>query len=394
MCFLKYDIGRKKMVRNVIHSASVLWAVFCISALAADESTDYRIETVTDELVFPYGMVFLPDGDMLVTEKPGRLRVIRESMLQPKAVSGIPEVFAGLKGDIQHGGLLDIALHPKFAENRLVYLSLSEGNDKASTTSVIRGRYRNGRLDDVKKIYTAVPNVPKAIGFGARITFLPDETLLIALGDRLLAREEAQNLGSSLGKVVRVTDDGGIPEDNPFIDNADALPEIWSYGHRIIIGIVYDPVTHTVYAHENGPKGGDELNIIEGGKNYGWPFASYGLDYSGGYVSPFTSYPGTEQPLTYWTPSLAPAGMTICRGCQWSEWEGDLLVGNLVGQQARRIRLRNGAVIEQEILFKELEERIRDVRFGPDGALYILTDNEKGRILKVVPARHVIRNEG
>jgi glucose/arabinose dehydrogenase len=239
----------------------------------------------------------------------------------------------------------------------------------------------------VVKIYTAVPDVKKAIGFGARITFLPDETLLIALGDRLLAREEAQNLGSSLGKVVRLRDDGRIPEDNPFIDHADALPEIWSYGHRIIIGIMYDPVTDTVYAHENGPKGGDELNIIEPGKNYGWPFATYGLDYSGGYVSPFTSYPETEQPLTYWTPSLAPSGLTICRACQWSEWEGDLLFGNLVGRQARRIRLRNGAVIEQEILFRELEERIRDVRFGPDGALYILTDNEQGRILKVVPDR-------
>lgn len=375
------------MVRHVIYSAVFLWAAQCISAMAADETTEYQVDTVTDELVFPYGMVFLPGGDMLVTEKPGRLRLIREGVLQPESVSGIPEVFAGLKDGIQHGGLLDIALHPRFTENRLVYLSLSEGNDKASTMSVIRGRYRNGQLDDVLKIYTAVPDVPKAIGFGARIAFLPDETLLITIGDRLLAREEAQNLGSSLGKVVRVRDDGGIPGDNPFINTADALPEIWSYGHRIIIGIVYDSVTNTVYAHENGPKGGDELNIIEGGKNYGWPFASYGLDYSGGYVSPFTSYPGTEQPLTYWTPSLAPSGLTICRACQWSEWEGDLFVGNLVGQQARRVRLRNGAVIEQETFFKELEERIRDMRFGPDGALYILTDNEKGRILKVIPDR-------
>ncbi len=374
-------------MRMLSYSTGFLCFALCISVLAADKSRAFHIETITDKLAYPYGIVFLPDGDILVTEKPGRLRVIKEGILQPESVAGIPEVFTGQTKDAQHGGLLDIALHPKFTENRLVYLSLSEGSDKANTTSVIRGRYRNGRLDEVVKIYTAVPNVAKAIGYGARMAFLPDETLLIAMGDRFLPREEAQNLGSSLGKVIRLKDDGGIPGDNPFINNADTLPEIWSYGHRIIIGIIYDSVTNTVYAHENGPMGGDELNIVEPGKNYGWPFATYGLDYSGGYVSPLTSYPGTEQPLTYWTPSLAPSGMTMCHGCQWSEWEGDLFIGALAGKHTRRIRIRKGAVIEQEILFKELEERIRDVRFGPDGALYILTDSEEGRILKVVHNR-------
>jgi len=374
-------------MRNVIISAGLLWAVLCIPVLAADESTPYQLETITDKLVLPYGIVFLPGGDMLVTEKPGRLRVVREGVLLPEPVPGTPEVFTGLEGENQQGGLLDIALHPRFAENRWVYLTFSEGNDKANTTSVIRGTYRNGRLEDVVKFYTAIPAVPKAIGYGARLTFLPDETLLFAMGDRFLPREEAQNLGSSLGKVLRFKDDGGIPGDNPFVGRAGALPEIWTYGHRIIIGMVYDSVTNTVYAHENGPKGGDELNIIERGKNYGWPFATYGLDYSGGYISPFTSYPGTEQPVTYWTPSPALAGLTICRGCQWSEWEGDLLSGALAGKKAIRIRLRNGVVTEQQILFEELGERIRDVRFGPDGALYILTDNVQGRILKAVPKR-------
>jgi glucose/arabinose dehydrogenase len=387
MYFFKKSFDGKRRMPNITRSVAILWTVLCISASAADESTNYQIETITDKLSFPYGIVFLPGGDMLVTEKPGRLRVFKEGVLLPEPISGVPEVFRGLKGDQQQGGLLDIALHPQFAENRLVYLSMSEGNDKASTTGVIRGEYRNGRLEDVVKIYTATPSVKKAIGYGARMIFLPDGTLLMTMGDRLLAREEAQNLGSSLGKVLRVKDDGGIPGDNPFINNPDALPEIWSYGHRIIIGIVYDPVSNTVYAHENGPKGGDELNILKAGNNYGWPFATYGLDYSGGYVSPFTSYPGTEQPLTHWTPSLAPSGLTICRGCQWSEWEGDLIVGNLIGQQVRRIRLRDGVVIEQETLFEELEERFRDVRFGPDGALYILTDNERGRVLRVVPKR-------
>ncbi len=374
-------------MRNIIYSIGFLWAALCTPALMADESAAFHIETITDKLVFPYGMVFLPGGDMLVTEKPGRLRLIREKVLQPEPVSGVPEVFAGLKDDAQQGGLLDIALHPRFTQNQLLYLSLSEGTDKANTTSIIRGQYRNGRLDEVQKIYTAIPNIAKAIGYGARMTFLPDETLLITVGDRFLHREEAQNLGSSLGKVIRLKDDGRVPKDNPFVNNSDALPEIWSYGNRIIIGIIYDSVTNTVYAHENGPMGGDELNILEPGSNYGWPFATYGLDYSGGYISPLTSYPGTEQPLTYWIPSLAPSGMTICRGCQWSEWEGDLFIGTLVGQQVRRIRLRNGAVIEQEILLRPLEERIRDIRFGPDGALYILTDYEEGRLLKVVHKR-------
>jgi len=364
-----------------------LWVAVCFSTLAADGPIGYRIETLTDQLVFPYGIAFLPDGEMLVTEKPGRLRAIKEGILQPESVPGIPQVFPGLTGHLQHGGLLDIALHPRFVENGLVYLTLSEGNEKANTTSVIRGRYRDGRLEDVEKIYTAVPDVNLAIGYGARMTFLPDETLLVALGDRFLPREEAQNLASSLGKVIRIKDDGGIPADNPFVNKTDALPEIWSYGHRIIIGIVYDPVTNTVYAHENGPKGGDELNVIKRGKNYGWPFAGYGLDYSGGYVSPFTAYPGTEQPLTVWTPSLAPSGMTICRGCLWEEWEGNLIVGNLVGRQVRRVELRNGAVVGQEILFDGLGERIRDVRFGPDGALYMLTDSPQGRLLRVVPNR-------
>jgi glucose/arabinose dehydrogenase len=387
MCFFKKSCEEKKMMRNTFRSVAIFWAALCVSVLAVADPAAYQIETITDELSFPYSIAFLPGGDMLVTEKPGRLRVLKEGVLQPEPIPGTPDVFRGLDGDQQQGGLLDIALHPRFAENRLVYLSFSEGDDKGSTASVIRARYQDGRLEDVVKLYTAFPAVKKAIGFGARLMFLPDETLLISMGDRLLAREEAQNLGSSLGKVLRLKDDGGIPEDNPLINTADALPEIWTYGHRIIIGMVYDPITDTVYAHENGPKGGDELNILKVGANYGWPFATFGLDYSGGYVSPFTSYPGTVQPLTDWTPSLAPSGMTICRGCLWSEWEGDLIIGNLVGQQVRRVRVLNGVVTEQEILFAELEERFRDVRFGPDGALYILTDNEQGRILKVVPKR-------
>jgi len=372
-------------MRNVIRSIGLLWAAACISTSAAEPSTGFHIETLTDQLEFPYAIAFLPDGDMLVTEKPGRLRVITSGVLQPEPVPGVPEVFAGIPGYIQQGGLLDMALHPRFSENRLVYFTLSEGDQKANTTSVIRGRYLNGRLGHVEKIYTGIPDVDLAIGYGARMAFLPDETLLVALGDRFLPREEAQNLGSSLGKVIRILDNGGIPEDNPFVNMAGALPEIWTYGHRIIIGIVYDPASGIVYAHENGPKGGDELNIIERGKNYGWPFAGYGLDYSGGYVSPFTSYPGTEQPLTVWTPSTAPSGITICRGCQWKDWEGDLLIGNLVGQQVRRVRVRNRTVVEQEVLFEDLGERFRDLRFGPDGALYILTDSPQGKLLKVTP---------
>ena len=348
------------------------------SEAAEGSELPYTITTVAEGLQQPYGIAFLPNGDLLITEKSGRLRWVQQGVLQAEPVTGVPEVYPSTQG-----GLLDIVLHPRFADNGWLYLSLSEGDYQANATQVVRARFSEGQLHDLKVIYTARPAKAKGVHFGARMTFLADETLLITIGDGFEFREDAQNLGSALGKIVRVTDEGEIPPDNPFVHNPNARPEIYSYGHRHPQGIVYDAKTHTVYAHEHGPMGGDELNRINAGSNYGWPLANYGLDYSGAYVSPLTAHPGTEQPLVQWTPSLAPSGLTQCRGCQWPEWEGDLLVGMLAGKQVSRIQRAADGSYSESALFGELNARVRDVKFGPEGALYLLLQNAQGQVLKV-----------
>ena len=359
-----------------------IWIVRPTIALVNEASGDYKIDIIAEGLDKPYSLAFLPNGDLLVTEKPGRLRVISNGVLQKEVITGVPDVFVG-----RQGGLLDIALHPRFEQNRMIFLSMTQGDDSGSAINVYRGRYSDGHLSDVERVFTSAPQQVNPVGFGARMVFLPDETLLISVGDGFEYREEAQRLSNTLGKIIRVTDNGQVPQDNPFIGQDNIEPKIWSYGHRVVIGLLHDPVTHTIYSHENGPMGGDELNIIKAGANYGWPIASYGLAYSGAYVSPFKTYPGTEEPLTHWTPSLAPSGLAICRNCQWSEWEGTLFVGMLAGRQVRQVSLKNGVVVEQNELFKELGERIRDVRFGPNGYLYLLTDDSNGRVIKVLPTK-------
>jgi len=362
----------------------ILWILILFSSVAvADESPGYQMSTLATGLQYPYSLAFLPDGDILATEKTGQLRLIHEGVLIETPVANVPDVDVGYQG-----GLLDIALHPQFSKNRQLYFSLTQGKGEHSSLRVFRAQYisgvtKSGQLINVSEIFQA-PETPP-IALGGRLLFLPDETLLVSVGDGFDYREQAQNLESTLGKIIRINDDGTIPKDNPFLNQDGVTSAVYSYGHRVAIGLFQDKTTQTVYAHENGPKGGDELNRIEAGKNYGWPIASYGIAYSGGRVSPFSQYPGTEQPLVQWTPSIAPSGLTQCRGCQWPEWEGDLLVGFLAGRQARRIILQEGVVTDQKILFKELGERIRDLRFGPDGALYMLTDNINGRVIKVTP---------
>jgi glucose/arabinose dehydrogenase len=356
----------------------VLLLLISLAGLDVHAAGEYSVATVAEGLEHPHAIAFLTDGDMLVTEKPGRLRLIRDGRLLSEPVSGVPAVYF-----YEYSGLLDIALHPRFAENRYVYLTLSRGSRKASSGHVVRGRYEAGNLYEVTEILTAMPSRKGGVFFGARMVFLPDETLLITVGDSYDYREEAQDINSTLGKILRVTDAGDVPPDNPFAGKANAAPEIWSYGHRDALGIIYDAVAGTVYCHENGPWGGDELNVIEPGRNYGWPIVTFGREYSGALVSPFQAYPGTEQPLLQWTPSPAPSGLTQCRGCQWPEWEGDLFAGALAGRQIKRVRLRENTVVEQQVLLAEIGERIRDVRFGPDGALYALTDSAEGRILRI-----------
>jgi glucose/arabinose dehydrogenase len=336
-----------------------------------------RIEVIASDLEYPWSLAFLADRSVLVTERAGRLRRIREGRLSEEPVAGVPEVLA--RGQ---GGLLEVLPHPDFRRNRLLFLSFAKGEIGANATAVARARYEDGRLEDLRIIFEAKPTKRGPAHFGGRMAFLPDGTLLLGLGDGFDLREEAQNLNSHLGKIVRITIDGEAPKDNPFFGREDALPEIYSYGHRNVQGLIVDGLA--VYAHEHGPRGGDELNRIEPGQNYGWPLATSGVDYSGALISPYRRYPGTVAPLVEWTPSIAPAGLMRYRGDMFPEWKGDFFIAALAGRGLWRVRLDPfDRLIEQEKMLADLGERIREVREAPDGSIWITTDSPRGRVLRL-----------
>ena len=348
--------------------------------LISSADAQYTIATVAENLELPWSLAFLPDGSMLVTERPGRLRIIRDGNLLETPVVGVPEVyFAG------QGGLFDVVLDPEFETNQTIYIAYAYGDRDANATRIQRAVLDGNLLRDQQIIFTVEPYKPGALHYGGRIAFLPDGTLLMPTGDGFTYREEAQKLDTLLGKIVRIRRDGSIPDDNPFAGLDDARPEIWTYGHRNPQAIRFDPVSGNVYAHEHGPRGGDELNLIEPGRNYGWPAITYGRDYNYASITPYTEYPGMEQPLVDWTPSIAPAGMAIYSGDLFPDWQGDLFVAALVERAIRRLDMQIGRVVGQELLFSELGERMRDVRVGPEGALYLLTDSTDGRLLRVTP---------
>ncbi|QPL47068.1 PQQ-dependent sugar dehydrogenase [Halomonas sp. A40-4] len=343
----------------------------------------YHIETLADDLAHPWSLAFLPDGRMLVTERPGRLRLLsNEGETLVELLGGVPEVFAA-----GQAGLFDVALSPQFEDDRQVYLSYACGTAHANHTCLARATLAENSLENVSEIFRAQPAKQGAAHFGGRIAWLPDGTLILTLGDGFDYREEAQNLGNHIGSLVRLNPDGSVPQDNPFVYYGEARPEIYSLGHRNVQGLVFDNQQQRLIAHEHGPRGGDEINIIEAGANYGWPIATGGLDYTGARVTPFEDYPGTEPPTLEWTPSIAPSGMALYSGELFPEWQGDLLVGALVNKEVRRVRLSDDGSSAKDVegLFGELEERIRDVRQGPDGAIYLLTDSPQGRLLKVIP---------
>lgn len=347
----------------------------------AAPSLAYTIETVAGGLDHPWSLAFLPDGAMLVTERVGRLRLITaDGKLQSQPIVGVPPVFA--KGQ---GGLLDIALDPDFANNRLIYLSYAAGTAKANATRLARARFTGRALEQMQVLFEVNPRKATSAHFGGRIAFLPDGTLLLTLGEGYDYKDAAQDLASDLGKIIRLNRDGTIPTDNPFVGKAGARPEIYTYGHRNVQGLIVDQVSSKIYAHEHGPKGGDELNLLRPGANYGWPVITYGIDYTGLPISRYQKKAGMEQPIVYWVPSIAPSGMALYTGQAFAQWRGDLFIGALAGMQVRRVDLRDGAVIGQEILFTELEERIRDVRQAQDGSLILLTDSSEGRVLRVRP---------
>lgn len=352
------------------------------SPTPASTSGVVRAEVVAKGLEHPWALAFLPDGRILVTERPGRLRIVgRDRALSPP-VAGVPAVLA--RGQ---GGLLDVALDPNFAQNQLVYLSYAEPGDGGTAgTAVARGRLVEGRLDDVQVIYRQKPKVAGAGHFGSRLVFGRDGTLFITQGDRQGYRDSAQVLTAGLGKIMRINADGTVPKDNPLVGRAGALPEIWSYGHRSVQAAALHPTTGQLWTAEHGARGGDELNHPEAGKNYGWPVITYGVDYSGARIGEGTEKAGMEQPVYYWDPVIAASGMAFYTGDKYPGWNGNVFIGSMTPGGLVRLVLENGRVAREERYLGDLRVRIRDVQQGPDGYLYVVTDHANGELLRVVPA--------
>jgi glucose/arabinose dehydrogenase len=350
---------------------------------------DYRVVTVVDGLIQPWSIAFLPGGDALITERPGRLRILRQGKLMPQAVEGIPKVFHS-----GQGGLLEVMPHPNFASNRFLYISYSKpgATDSDSRTALIRGRFENDQLTDVKEIFDAVS---KGRGhYSGKIAFDKNGYLFLSLGDRQVAPEgnleahPAQDLSNHHGKIVRLHDDGRVPADNPFVNRAGAKPEIWSYGHRNVQGLSIHPETGDLWADEHGPQGGDELNLIQPGKNYGWPVIGYGVNYQTGLaIHSGTHRQGMEQPMRVWVPSIGISGLMIYTGDRFPQWRGNLFIGGMAGQQLSRLTMNGPRVVNEETLVQQ-RGRIRDIRQGPDGHIYLVTDDRDGKptpVLRVEP---------
>jgi glucose/arabinose dehydrogenase len=353
------------------------------SASAVEMPGALRVETVARGLEHPWGVAILPDGRFLVTERPGRLRLIASDGTLSPPIAGVPRVVAE-----SQGGLLDVALDPAFAQNRVIYLSFSEpGDGDNSGTAVARARLAASydRLDSVTVIYRQLPKVVSGNHYGSRIVFARDGNVFITQGERFTYRDQAQNLASDLGKVVRVRPDGSIPSDNPFVGRSDARPEIWSYGHRNVEAAALDPATGRLWTIEHGAAGGDELNHPEAGKNYGWPVITYGRDYDGSKIGIGVAKDGMEQPVYYWDPVIAPSGMTFYTGSKFAGWKGSILVGGLASQRLVRLVLENGSVVREERYLGEVGSRIRDVQEGADGLVYVVTDEGSGRLLRLSP---------
>lgn len=348
-----------------------------------------ELVTVVEGLEHPWGLAWLPNGDALITERPGRLRLVKQGQLVPQPVAGLPDIFA--QGQ---GGLLDVAVHPEFAQNRLIYLTYASGDKDKNQTQVLQAVLDDDKLENVQVIFQAKPAKPGTQHFGSRLLWLTDGTLLVAIGDGgnpplsldgELIRNQAQKLNSDLGKIHRINADGSIPPDNPFQNNPQAQPSLWSIGHRNIQGLAKDPLSGTIWSTEHGSRGGDELNLIQPGKNYGWPLVTWSEEYGGGEISPLRTKPGLLDPKLVWTPAIAPSGLVIYRGTQVPAWAGLIFAGGLVSQDVRKIEVdQQGQVIHQGRI--PIGARVRDVRQGPDQFLYVLTDESRtGRLIRLQP---------
>ena len=340
-----------------------------------------RVETVARGLERPWALALVPDGRILVTERPGRLRIVARDTSLSAPVSGVPEVYA--RGQ---GGLLDVELDPRFAENQLVYLSYAEPGEGGVGTAVARGRLVGNALQNLEVIYRQRPKLNGGGHYGSRLVFAPDGKLFITQGDRQVGRNRVQDLSTGIGKVMRINPDGTVPRDNPFVGRDSVQPEIWSYGHRNAQAAVLHPDRGELWTVEHGPRGGDELNRVEAGKNYGWPVVTYGVNYDGTSMGEDSVRAGMEQPVYYWDPVIAPSGMIVYTGTAFPEWRGNFLVGSMNPGALVRLVMENGRVVREERYLGELDKRIRDVQQGPDGFIYVVIDETDGEILRVVPA--------
>ncbi|HEY6512733.1 MAG TPA: PQQ-dependent sugar dehydrogenase [Burkholderiaceae bacterium] len=365
-----------EIVRSLFLAAALLQA---LPSAAADA---LRAVTVAQGLVNPWSLAFLPDGRFLVTEKPGRLRIVEADGKLGAPLGGLPAISVG-----GQCGLLDVVLDPKFADNGIIYVSYAEpasGGESGNSTAVMRARLGRDALTDVRVIFRQQPKYSSSAHCGGRLVFARDGKLFVTLGDRFSRKEDAQTLDNHHGKVVRIESDGQVPKDNPFIGRAGALPEIWSLGHRNVQGAALHPESGELWSHEHGPQGGDEVNVSEAGRNYGWPLLTYGRNYGiGTRIGEEGPKPGYEHPLKVWVPSIAPSGMAFVTSDRYPGWKGNLFVGALRGEMLVRLTLDGRKVVGEERLLTELKERIRDVRQGLDGWLYVVTDSSNGRIVRL-----------
>ncbi|MBU3665388.1 MAG: PQQ-dependent sugar dehydrogenase [Chthoniobacterales bacterium] len=361
--------------------------VFCHASpgeTVTSEAHRFRVEPVAENLDHPWAVEKLPDGRFLVTERQGNLLLIDRAGAPPQNIAGVPPVFA--RGQ---GGLLDVELHPDYAENGWIYLTFSKPTGKGALTSVVRAKLDGGKLADLETIFEppADQATEAVVHFGSRIAFDGRGNFFFSIGDRggpTNPRNLAQSLSSVTGKIHRLRDDGAVPPDNPFVATPGAMPSIWAYGVRNPQGLVYDTASARLWETEHGPRGGDELNIIRKGANYGWPVATFGINYSGTTITDKTSLPGMEDPVAQWTPVIAASGLALYRGDKFPRWQGNLFAGGLAGQRLVRIELSGAIVAAQEILLKDTG-RIRDVRVFDDGFLYVVYD-EPGKVVRLVPA--------
>ncbi len=370
-------------IQKILFSGIII-TLFMISCSSSDKETQYqtgdlsvKIDTLATGLQNPWGMEFLPDGRILIVERPGNLLIWGDGQLHGDPVSGLPEIWAH-----GQGGLLDVAMHPDYNENGWLYFAYASPGEGGGNTAIGRGKLHNNQIVEFEKIFQGQPYSSGGAHFGSRIVFDKNNYLFTTIGDRGVMND-AQNLENHRGTVLRIKDDGSIPEDNPFVDEPGAMPEIWSYGHRNIQGMVIHPETGDLWTHEHGPRGGDEINVSIKGENYGWPLATHGINYNGTVITPDTTLPGMVDPILHWTPSIAPCGLDLVTSDKYPQWQGNLMVGALAGQHIHRVVIDGRQVVDTEKLLQGFA-RLRAIRQGPDGYLYVLTESP-GLFFRMIP---------